>query len=254
MDWKSSSSRKTATGLSVPNSEHDLRHKGECMKLLTIMWSSFIPILKDAARASAVFALKAYSNKQLNLDPGVVEDVGKEMKTADLILLYRTTEPFWDEVEEEIAALGGRIPVVSVGPEPSYWKISNVSPEIVTTVYRYILFNGAENFREMLKFLASTLFSMDLPFSPPKETAWEGICHPQWGGPFKTTQGIPGNLSFAQPPTGGNSFSKVQLGIGKYGGRTPAHRSPWKNRTWVCSPSFSTRSRTATSATSAERM
>ena len=42
-------------------------------------------------------------------------------------------------------------------------------------MYRYILFNGAENFREMLKFLASTLFSMDVPYSPPKETAWEGV-------------------------------------------------------------------------------
>jgi cobaltochelatase CobN len=158
------------------------------MKLLTIMWSSFIPLLRDAAEVTTVFNLKAYSNKQLNLDPGIVEDVGKEMKTADLILLYRTTEPFWDEVEVEIEKLGGRVPIVAVGPEPSYWKISNMDPEIVTTVYRYLLFNGAENFREMLKFLASALFSMDLSFSPPKETAWEGIYHPEWGGPFTTTR------------------------------------------------------------------
>ena len=158
------------------------------MKLLTIMWSSFIPILRDAAEVTAIFNLKAYSNKQLNMDPRILEDIGKEMKTADLILLYRTTEPFWDEVEDEIEGLAGRIPIVVVGPEPSYWKISNVSPEIVTTVYRYLLFNGAENFREMLKFLASSLFSMDLSFSPPKETAWEGIYHPEWGGPFTTTR------------------------------------------------------------------
>ena len=158
------------------------------MKLLTIMWSSFIPILRDAAEVTAIFNLKAYSNKQLNLDPRIVEDIGKEMKAADLIVLYRTAEPFWDEVEDEIEGLGGRIPIVAVGPEPSYWKISNVSPEIVTTVYRYLLFNGAENFREMLKFLASSLFSMDLSFSPPKETAWEGIYHPEWGGPFTTTR------------------------------------------------------------------
>jgi cobaltochelatase CobN len=158
------------------------------MKLLTIMWSSFIPTLRDAAQATALFKMKAYSNKQLNLDPGIVGEVGKEIRAADLILLYRTTEPFWDDVEQEIAALGGRTPVVLVGPEPSYWKISNVNPEIVTTVYRYILFNGAENFREMLKFLASTLFSVELSYSPPKETAWEGIVHPEWGGPFANTQ------------------------------------------------------------------
>ena len=39
------------------------------MKLLTIMWSSFIPILRDAAEVTAIFNLKAYSSKQLNLDP-----------------------------------------------------------------------------------------------------------------------------------------------------------------------------------------
>ena len=158
------------------------------MKLLTIMWSNFIPVLRDAAEATAVFNLKAYSNKQLNLDPQLVGDVGREIKTADLILFYHTAEPFWDEVDDAIRALGGRVPVISVGPEPSFWTISNVSPEIVTTVYRYLLFNGAENFREMLKFLASALFSVDLSFSPPKETAWEGICHPEWGGPFAGTR------------------------------------------------------------------
>ena len=158
------------------------------MKLLTIMWSSFIPLLKDAARATGVFDLKAYSNKQLCMDLAMIRDAGKEMETADLILLYRTAEPFWDEIEERIGELGGRIPVIAVGPQPFFRKISNLSPEIVTTVYRYLLFNGAENFREMLKFLASTLFSVTLPFRPPKETAWEGIYHPECGGPFTCTR------------------------------------------------------------------
>ena len=52
------------------------------MKLLTIMWSSFIPILRDAAEVTAIFNLRAYSNKQLNLDPRIVEDIGKEMKDS----------------------------------------------------------------------------------------------------------------------------------------------------------------------------
>lgn len=158
------------------------------MKLVTIMWSNFIPVLKDAAKVTGIFNIKAYSNKQLNLDPRLIEDVRKEIRTADLILLYHTAEPFWDEVEDEIKGLGGRIPVVSMGGEPSFWAISSVGPEIVTTAYRYVLFNGAENFRELLKFLASALFSVDLPFTPPKETAWEGIYHPEYGGPFTNVQ------------------------------------------------------------------
>lgn len=158
------------------------------MKLLSIMWSSFIPLLKDAVSETGVFDLKAYSNKQINLDPLVIGDVRREIRTADLILVYHTTEAFWEEIEEEIRMLGGRTPVVSVGPDPSFWAISNVSPEMVTTVYRYILFNGAENFQEMLKFLASQLFSAAVSFDPPKETAWEGIYHPDLIEPFDSTR------------------------------------------------------------------
>ncbi|MCE5334146.1 MAG: cobaltochelatase subunit CobN [Desulfobacteraceae bacterium] len=157
------------------------------MKLLTIMWSSYVPLLKEAAEATSLFTLKAYSNKQLNLDPEALGDAGRSIKSADVIVLYRTAEPFWDDVEEEIRALGGRVPVVAVGPEPSFWSISNVNPEIVGTVYRYLLYNGADNFREMLKFLAASLFSVEVAFSPPKETAWEGICHPAFGGLFTDT-------------------------------------------------------------------
>lgn len=158
------------------------------MKLLSIMWSSYIPLLKEAAQSTGIFTLTAFSNKQLSLAPETVRDFAREVRDADLVVLYRTTEPFWDEVEEELANLGGRTPIVAVGPDPSFWKASNVSPEIVGAVYRYLLYNGAENFREMLKFLAASLFSKALSFHPPKETAWEGICHPRWGGPYDDTK------------------------------------------------------------------
>jgi cobaltochelatase CobN len=179
------------------------------MKLVTIMWSNFIPVLRDAAKTTGIFDLKAYSNKQISLDPQIVDDVGREIRTADLILLYHTAEPFWDEVEKEIKELGGRVPVVSVGSEPSLWAVSNVSPDIVAATYRYILFNGAENFREMLKFLASALFASNLPFSPPIETAWEGIYHPQWGGPFTKTQDYLDIYPLRNRPLVGVLFSRT---------------------------------------------
>ncbi|HOI95812.1 MAG TPA: cobaltochelatase subunit CobN [Syntrophobacter fumaroxidans] len=158
------------------------------MKLLSIMWSNYVPLLKQAAAATGTFDLKAYSNKQLNLDPLKLRECRKEIKSADLILFYRTTESFWDELEDELKDCRGRIPVVTVGPDIGSWKLSNVNPEIVANVYRYLLFNGGDNFREMLKYLAAAVFSIEISYAPPKETAWEGIFHPQWGGPFDTTR------------------------------------------------------------------
>jgi len=158
------------------------------MNLLSIMWSSYVPLLKQAAAGTGSFHLKAWSIKQLAMDIRVLDDVKKEMKRADLILLYRTADGFWDAIIEEVKSLGGRIPVVAVGPDPSHWRVSTVNPEIVAATYRYILYNGLDNFEEMLKYLLFSIFSLDVPFKLPKEIQWEGVHHPEWGGPYADTR------------------------------------------------------------------
>lgn len=157
------------------------------MKLLSIMWASYVPLLKAAAEETGVFELKAYSSKQLNLDPGLVPDVRRDVRDADFILFYRTEDAFWEEVEEELAELGGRTPVAVVGPDPSHWRHSTVSPETVATLQRYILFNGAGNFQAMLRFLAATVFGVETSFDPPVEEPWEGVHHPDLDGTFHST-------------------------------------------------------------------
>ena len=157
------------------------------MKLLSIMWASYVPVLKEAVEKTGVFRLQAYSSKQINAEPELVEAVCRDLKKADLILVYRTADGFWEVIEDEIRDLGARIPVIVVGPDPSYWALSTVNPEIIGTTYRYILYNGVENFEEMLKFLMASVFSSNIAFLPPKETVWEGVYHPEWGGPFGAT-------------------------------------------------------------------
>jgi len=157
------------------------------MNLLSIMWASYVPVLKEAVQRTGIFRLQAYSTKQLTVEPDLLERVRRDLKQADLILLYRTADGFWEVLEEELRGLGGRIPLVVVGPDPSCWGLSTVSPEIIGTIYRYLLYNGVENFEEMLKFLAASLFSPGMSFQPPQETLWEGVFHPEWGGPFINT-------------------------------------------------------------------
>lgn len=157
------------------------------MKLLSIMWSTYVPLLKQAAAETGLFQLRAWSIKQLAMEMQVLGEVKRELKNADMILLYRTADGFWDSIEEEVKNLGGRIPVVAIGPDPSHWRISTVSPEVAAVTYRYILYNGLENFVEMLKYLLSTVFLQPVPFKAPKEVVWEGIYHADWGGPYSDT-------------------------------------------------------------------
>ncbi|MGV8074426.1 MAG: cobaltochelatase subunit CobN [Syntrophobacteraceae bacterium] len=179
------------------------------MKLLSIMWASYIPLLKEAAEQTGLCRLKAYSSKQINVEPHLIDEVLREMKSSDLILLYRTADPFWDEVEREIKSLGQRIAVVVVGPDPSCWALSNVSPEIVGATYRYILFNGADNFEEMLKYLMSSLFAANVSYDLPRETAWEGIYHPELGGPFASTEEYLDAYPLSDLPRVGILFSRT---------------------------------------------
>jgi len=155
------------------------------MKLFTIMWANYIPTLKSACVGNGV-ELTAYSSKQINQRPEVVDAIREDIKGADLILLYRTSDPFWDELEPEIRAAGVNCPVVVVGSDPSLWGLSTVSMEIVATAYRYILFNGGENMENLLRYLRTSLMGEPLTFAEPQPVAWEGIYHPLMDGIFSS--------------------------------------------------------------------
>lgn len=147
------------------------------MKIFTIMWSSYLPLLKQAA-GDLHLDLLSYSGKQLNLHPEMITAAERDMKTADMILLYRTNDVFWEEIEKILDEVSSHIPVVVVGSDPAYWAKSTVSPEIVATVYNYILFNGRDNIANMLRFLLHHLACMPLSFNKPEEIPWQGIYHP----------------------------------------------------------------------------
>ena len=63
------------------------------MHISTIMWSSYVPLIKDAADELGI-KLSAFSTKQLNTTPRIVDEVKSSLPTADCILLYRTNDAF----------------------------------------------------------------------------------------------------------------------------------------------------------------
>jgi len=148
------------------------------MKIFTIMGASYLPFLKEAAQSLNI-DLTAYSGKQLNLCPEIMTDALRDMKTADMILLYRSAEGFWDEIDDELKVLQKRVPVIVVGSDPSLWTASAVNPEIVAAVYNYLLFNGRENIGEMLKFICITSFMNRLFIKNPKPSPGREFIIPQ---------------------------------------------------------------------------
>ena len=156
------------------------------MKLFTIMWSNYVPPLKAVCAAERV-ELTACSNKQINLRPELLETVREAMKEADFILLYRTSDPFWEELEPDIREAGKRCPVVVTGSDPSVWGLSTVLPEVSATVYSYLLFNGDENLENLLRYLRAVLFGEKTGYLEPAPVAWEGIHHPLLDGVFRDT-------------------------------------------------------------------
>ena len=156
------------------------------MKLCTIMWSNYLPLLQKAAESLQI-ELTCFSTKQINLDADLVKDIIEGFKAADLILLWRTNDGFWENIWPEILAIGPRTPVVVVSGDPSYWTHSNVGMEIAGTVYRYILFGGQDNLANMLQYLQHTIFDHSIPYEKPKELPWQGIFHPSSGEFFEDT-------------------------------------------------------------------
>ncbi|BCB95950.1 cobaltochelatase subunit CobN [Dissulfurispira thermophila] len=154
------------------------------MKILAIMWSTYLQILKEAAKELNI-DLEAYSNKHITQKPEALQSIFSGMKEADLILLYRTGDAFWEDVEGELKNLCKKQPVIMVGSDPSYWTHSTVDLDIVGTVYRYILFNGKENFLNMFRYILNKVFKREIDFKWPEEIAWQGICHPNISGAFQ---------------------------------------------------------------------
>ncbi len=157
------------------------------MKIFTIMWSSYLPLIKEAADHLNI-DLTSYSNKQINGHPEMVRRASRDMGTADLILLYRTNDAFWDEIERDLTTLKNRIPLVVIGSDPSFWALSTVSPEVVAAVYRYVLFNGRENIRNMFRYLLHHLFNEPVTFRAPEELPWQGLHHPDMESIFPSTE------------------------------------------------------------------
>ena len=141
------------------------------------MWGSYTHLLKKAATDLNI-ELKVYPLGILDEEDTYLPYILDAIRAADVVLLYQTSDTMWDKINKEIQILEKSLPIISLGPDPSYWIHSSVRPEIVATCQTYLINSGDENIKNLLWYIKKEIFHEDIPVSPPIEMPWEGIYHP----------------------------------------------------------------------------
>ncbi|MBX6423118.1 cobaltochelatase subunit CobN [Thermosulfurimonas sp. F29] len=151
------------------------------MKIGAILWASYVPVLTRAAARVRDLGLEVriFSSRTLEAHPEKREEALVELARADIILLYRSGDSFWEEILPRLTELGNTRPLVSLGYDPAYLTLSNVSPEVVQKALRYVLYGGEENFVNLLLYLASALGGLDVSHRDPEPLPLAGIYHPR---------------------------------------------------------------------------
>lgn len=147
------------------------------MKIVSITWNSYIPLLYRAAQKLGL-EVEAFSSRTLENNPEKIDEALIACENADLVLLYHTSNAFWDELDARIEVIKKRVPVVCMGNDPYYWTLSSVKPDIAAKAYLYIAYNGEENIVNLLQYVRREIFGLDLAVEAPKKVAWEGLYHP----------------------------------------------------------------------------
>ena len=178
------------------------------MKIGSIMWASHVPMLVRSSKKLDFIELKIHSSDVLKDDCSKAEEVLAELEQQDVILLYRTSDLFWEQIEGRLREIGRKIPIVCAGHDPSYWNLSTVKPEVVATCHSYIVMGGEANFCNMLRYLAREVAWMDVDAPPPQPVPWEGLYHPGTSHHFERVEDY---LEWYRPrnaPTVGLLFSR----------------------------------------------
>lgn len=148
------------------------------INLFVVAWKSHLPLLVQVANALDWLEINAYASTQLADDALKLETALEEMKRADLIFFYRSSEGFWEAIEKEFAE-GINAPVVCIGHDPSLWNISSVPLSTVSRCYDYFTLGGEENLASMLCFLGAEVLGLEISYQPPVPVPWEGFYHPK---------------------------------------------------------------------------
>jgi cobaltochelatase CobN len=153
------------------------------MKVTSMLWGSDIPLLAEAGKALGI-ELYAWSARDLEGEEKRRACINS-FERADVILLRLTTDRDWDEFIEK---LNKKVPIVPLGRNSLFHSLSNVSPGIVAAVNAYHAYGGAENIKNMLRYIGNEVLGLDYRYEKPEKTLWQGIYHPDAETTFESIE------------------------------------------------------------------
>ena len=149
------------------------------MKVVAIVWQSYFNAVYNASKSiKDIIDIEVHSTRALELGENRLQMVIRNLKKADIIFLYRSNEPIWDSLEEQLKEYGLKTKIICLGHDPSYWALSNVNPEILSKTYEYLIIGGEENIVNMFKFLLKELLGLNISYEHPQKIPWEALYHP----------------------------------------------------------------------------
>ncbi|MGB9792338.1 MAG: cobaltochelatase subunit CobN [Thermacetogeniaceae bacterium] len=179
------------------------------IKIAAVLWHSHAITMRQARElVKDLCDLKVYSARCLDEGEEDLAAALEDFAWADLIFFYRSTgEMIWEELEA--AARKSGKPVVCTAGDPALWAPSTVSPEVIAKCYTYMVYGGAENYAQMLRYLAAAVLGKEVSYQEPTQHPWEGIYHPDAPSCFSRLEEY---LEWYKPkdaPTVGLLFSRA---------------------------------------------
>ena len=148
------------------------------VRIVSIMWGSYVPVFLEAARESSHVELAIFSQKEIENDPDCLEDFWAAAARADILFFYRTADGFWQEVDARLDEVGPDKVVVTTSFDPADWgRNATVDLAICAKAYTYLAEGGKENYRRLLDLLAHQV-DPQISVQDPAPMPWQGILHP----------------------------------------------------------------------------
>lgn len=136
------------------------------VKLCVVAWKNHLPLLVRVAKSLDWHDINAHVSTELADDPLKLDAVLDEIKRADLVFFYRSSEGFWEAIKKELVE-GIETPVVCIGHAPSLWNLSSAPMATASRCYDYFTLGGKENYANMLRFMSAEVLGRQVTYAPP---------------------------------------------------------------------------------------
>ncbi len=146
--------------------------------ITAIIWDIYSGMLVKSSVNVPDADLRLFSSRVLSGDEDKRAEAIASARESDAILLYRSTESFWDEIESDLKSIGMEKPVICVSSNPAYWSLSSVSTEQASRCNDYFVYGGSDNFSNLIRYICYLADGKRKIPSDPAALPWQGLYHP----------------------------------------------------------------------------